>query len=110
MKKTLIVMLILLAPLAASLSVALSEKQATVSVPTTVHYGQTLWGICERVADEYNDTRDLREIVYETAAHNGIKGGMLYAGQKIEVRVMKRQADKLREFSEKFFLKGRCEQ
>ena len=87
MKKTIILALILLAPLAASLSVALHEKQATVSVPTTVHYGQTLWGICERVADEYNDTRDIREIVYETAAHNGIKGGMVYAGQKIEVQI-----------------------
>ena len=77
-------------PLAVSLNVALHEKQATVSVPVVVHQGQTLWGICEREADAVGDTRDIREIIYETAAHNNIKGGMVYAGQKIEIVVQRR--------------------
>lgn len=80
-------MLTLLVPLIASLSVALSEKNNTVSVPVVVHEGQTLWTICERVAEENNDQRDIREIIFETAAHNGIKNGTVYAGQTIEVRV-----------------------
>ena len=82
-------MLTLLVPLIVSLSVALSEKNNTVSVPVVVHEGQTLWTICEREAQAVGDTRDLREIIYETAAHNNIKSGMVYAGQTIEVRVQK---------------------
>ena len=82
-------MLTLLVPLIVSLSVALSEKNNTVSVPVVVHEGQTLWTICEREAQNVGDTRDLREIIYETAAHNNIKSGMVYAGQQIEVRVIK---------------------
>ena len=82
-------MLILLVPLIASFTAALSEKNNTISVPVVVHSGQTLWTICEREADAVGDTRDIREIIYETAAHNGIKSGMVYAGQTIEVRVQK---------------------
>lgn len=89
MKKTIVLMLILLVPLIASFTVALSEKNNTVSVPVVVHEGQTLWTICERVADENNDQRDIREIIYETSVHNNIKSGTIYAGQTIEVRVMK---------------------
>ena len=83
-------MLTLLVPLIVSLSVALSEKNNTVSVPVVVHAGQTLWTICERVTEENGDQRDLREIIYETAAHNGIKNGMVYAGQRIEIVVQRR--------------------
>ena len=82
-------MLTLLVPLIVSLSVALSEKNNTVSVPVVVHQGQTLWGICEREAEVVGDTRDIREIIYETAAHNNIKNGVIYAGQTIEVRGQK---------------------
>ena len=82
-------MLILLVPLIASFAVALNQKNNTISIPVVVHQGQTLWTICERESDAVGDTRDLREIIYETAAHNNIKGGMVYAGQTIEVRVMK---------------------
>ena len=82
-------MLTLLVPLIVSFAVALSEKNNTVSIPVVVHEGQTLWAICEREAEAVGDTRDIREIIYETAAYNNIKSGMVYAGQKIEVRVMK---------------------
>ena len=81
-------MLTLLVPLIVSLSVALSEKNNTVSVPVVVHEGQTLWAICEREAEAVGDTRDIREIIYDTAAHNNLKG-VIYAGQTIEVRVQR---------------------
>lgn len=82
-------MLILLAPLIVSFAVAQSEKNNTISVPVVVHQGQTLWTICEREAEAVGDTRDLREIIYETAIHNNIKNGMVYTGQTIEVRVQR---------------------
>lgn len=76
--------------LTASLAEALQEKQATISVPVVVHQGQTLWTICEREAEVVGDTRDIREIIYETVAHNNIKSGMVYAGQTIEIVVQRR--------------------
>ena len=82
-------MLTLLVPLIASLSVALSEKNNTVSVPVVVHEGQTLWTICEREAQNVGDTRDIREIIFETAAANNIKNGMVYAGQTINVKIIR---------------------
>ena len=82
-------MLTLLVPLIVSLSAAQNQKNNTISVPVVVHQGQTLWTICEREAQNVGDTRDIREIIYETAAHNNIKSGMVYAGQTIEVRVQK---------------------
>ena len=84
---TILSFLICVSLLVSSLVYATNEKNNTVSVPVVVHQGQTLWTICEREAKVVGDTRDIREIVYETAAHNGIKGGMVYAGQKIEVQI-----------------------
>ena len=69
---------------------AAQEKHSTISVPVTVHAGDTLWSICEREAEIAGDARDIREIVFETSAANGIKSGSIYAGQKLIVKVQKR--------------------
>ena len=90
MKKTIVLILTLLVPLIVSLSAAQNQKNNTISVPVVVHEGQTLWTICEREAQNVGDTRDIREIIYETAAHNKIKSGAIYAGQTIEIVVQRR--------------------
>ena len=69
---------------------AAQEKHSTVSVPVVVHAGDTLWSICSREAEIAGDDRDVREIIFETSAANGIKDGGIYAGQKLVVRVQKR--------------------
>lgn len=70
---------------------AAQEKHSTIDVPVTVHTGDSLWAICEREAEIAGDNRDIREIIFETAAANGIKDGGIYAGQKLVVRVQKHE-------------------
>lgn len=53
-----------------------------VEVRHTVVRGQTLWSIAGKLQEEYGDKRDIREIMYEAADNNGIKGH-IYPGQTI---------------------------
>lgn len=71
---------------------AVQERHSTIDVPVAVHTGDTLWSICSREAEIAGDSRDIREIIFETAAANGIKdGGAIFAGQKLIVRVQKHE-------------------
>ena len=72
---------------------AVQERKSTVDVIVTVHAKDTLWGICEREAALAKDTRDLREVIYETCIANNIKdGGAIQPGQQIKVRVQRSEA------------------
>lgn len=67
---------------------AIHERQATESVPVMVRVGDTMWTICEREADKYGDTRDIREIIYESNIYSGIKdGGHIEPGQQVLIRI-----------------------
>lgn len=68
---------------------AAQQNYSTIDVSVTVHTGDTLWSICEREAEIAGDSRDIREIIFETSAANGIKDGGIYAGQKLIVKVQK---------------------
>lgn len=69
---------------------AVQERKSTVDVVVTVHSKDTLWTICEREASIVGDTRDTKEIIYETCIANDIKdGGTIQPGQQIKVRVQR---------------------
>ena len=88
-KLALAVMLILLGAILSGFY-AIQERKQTVDVVVTVHTKDTLWGICEREAALAKDTRDLREVIYETCVANDIKdGGAINPGQVIKVRVQR---------------------
>lgn len=58
--------------------------KTTISVPVTVHTGDTLKSICQELADAYGDTRDWREITYYTQKQNN-KWGAILPGDKLIV-------------------------
>lgn len=90
MKKSYLIIGLMVAGCFVSVFYAHAEMKSTVSVPVTVHAKDTMWAICEREASIAGDTRDLREIIFETNAYNNIKdGGTIQPGQKIMVRVQK---------------------
>lgn len=72
---------------------AVQERKQTVDVVVSVRAKDTLWTICEREAALAKDTRDLREVIYETCVANDIKdGGAITPGQQIKVRVQRGEA------------------
>lgn len=61
----------------------------TISVPVTVLTGDTLNGICSRMALKYGDVRsDLREITYSVKQLNGKTNSAVYAGETIIVELV----------------------
>lgn len=81
LKKLFFALVIALAALAVSGAVFRPEPKI-VEVSYTVVRGQTLWSIAGKLQEEYGDKRDIREIMYEAADNNGIKGH-IYPGQTI---------------------------
>lgn len=49
-----------------------AEQHEKIYVPYTVYSGDTLSDICIRLAEQYGDERDWREIVYDTRQHNNL--------------------------------------
>ena len=90
MKKSILIVGFILLGAILSGFYAVQERKSTIDVVVTVHAKDTLWGICEREASIVGDTRDIREVIYETCIVNGIKdGGAIQPGQQIKVRVQK---------------------
>lgn len=58
-----------------------------VYVPVTVHTGDTLSGICIKLAQQYGDDRDWREIVYYAQEHNG-KKQFLQPGDRLVIELL----------------------
>lgn len=72
--------------MAYALSPLFGQPTMAKTVTVTVHSGDTLWRICERVGRQYKDPRDIREIIYYTRKHNELESRiLLQAGQKIVV-------------------------
>lgn len=64
------------------LRVQLRPYEVTVHVQA----GDTLWRICDRAGMEYQDPRDVREIIYYTRLHNQLDQRItLQPGQEIVI-------------------------
>ena len=76
---------------AAAFTIARGEEPGTyITYSATVGQGDTIWGICSRVATEHDD---LQKLVWETMQLNHIENaGDLQPGQEIKVRVKARGA------------------
>lgn len=64
-----------------------AEPADKILVPVTVHSGDTLSEICQRLAAEYGDERDWREIVYYAQEQNGI-GRYIQPGDKLVIELL----------------------
>lgn len=82
MKKMVYAIILILAALAVSGGIY-SPEPAPITVEHTVQADTTLWEIAGELKDQYNDRRDIREIIFEIAENNG--GGYIYAGQKLTI-------------------------
>lgn len=79
MKKILIITVVILAALAVSGGIYKPSTEP-VTVIHTVHTGDTLWEIVQHYKAEYNDKRDIREIIYYTGSD-----GKLQPGQQVTI-------------------------
>lgn len=61
--------------------------KTTITVPVTVHTGDTLNSICSELAASYGDERDIREITYYVQKQNN-KWGNIYPGDKLVVELL----------------------
>ena len=82
--RTVLVLVLLLT--AFSLRQAHSDAATTrdpvqIATQTTVHQGDTLWSVAQRVAPD----RDPREIVFQLRRLNGLSGATLLVGQQLLV-------------------------
>ena len=82
--RTVLVLILLLT--AFSLRQAHSDAATTrdpvrIATQTTVHQGDTLWSVAQRVAPD----RDPREIVFQLRRLNGLSGATLLVGQQLLV-------------------------
>lgn len=60
----------------------------TKLITVTVHAGDTLWGICDRVGNMYNPGQDVREIIYYARQQNRFDTNLLIQpGQKLIIPV-----------------------
>lgn len=64
-----------------------AEQQEKIYVPYTVYSGDTLSDICIRLAEQYGDERDWREIVYYASEQNG-KPRYLQPGDKLVIELL----------------------
>ena len=56
------------------------------AVTVRVQQGDTLWRICDRAGMDYQDPRDVREIIYYTRLHNRLDQRItLQPGQEIVI-------------------------
>lgn len=66
----------------------------TKLVTVTVHTGDTLWGICDRVGNRYNPKQDVREIIYYARKQNRFDTNLLILpGQKLIIPVEVKKND-----------------
>lgn len=63
------------------------EPAQKISVPVTVHTGDTLKSICQELAAAYGDTRDWREITYYAQKQNN-KWDVIYPGDKLIIELV----------------------
>lgn len=64
-----------------------AEQTEKIYVPYTVYSGDTLSDICIRLAEQYGDKRDWREIVYYASEQNG-KPRYLQPGDKLVIELL----------------------
>lgn len=64
-----------------------AEQTEKIYVPYTVYAGDTLSDICIRLAEQYGDNRDWREIVYYASEQNG-KPRYLHPGDKLVIELL----------------------
>lgn len=64
-----------------------AEQHEKIYVPYTVYAGDTLSDICIRLAEQYGDNRDWREIVYYASEQNG-KPRYLQPGDKLVIELL----------------------
>lgn len=64
-----------------------AEQTEKIYVPYTVYAGDTLSDICIRLAEQYGDNRDWREIVYYASEQNG-KPRYLQPGDKLVIELL----------------------
>ena len=64
-----------------------AEQTEKIYVPYTVYAGDTLSDICIRLAEQYGDERDWREIVYYASEQNG-KPRHLQPGDKLVIELL----------------------
>lgn len=64
-----------------------AEQKKKIYVPYTVYAGDTLSDICIRLAEQYGDNRDWREIVYYASEQNG-KPRYLQPGDKLVIELL----------------------
>lgn len=63
---------------------AMFPDTKTITVPVRVYAGDTLDGICIRLAEKYGDTRNYKEISYYAQKKNNI-GRYIYPGQRLYI-------------------------
>lgn len=84
MKKFLIAVIFIALAVSAGCYIAktLEPDTKTITVPAVVYTGDTLDGICIRLAEKYGDMRNYKEISYYAQKKNNI-GRFIYPGQKL---------------------------
>lgn len=63
---------------------ALFPDTKTITVPVVVYSGDTLDGICIRLAEKYGDERSYKEISWYAQKKNGV-GKFIYSGQVLYI-------------------------
>lgn len=71
-----------------------AEQTEKIYVPYTVYRGDTLSDICIRLAEQYGDERDWREIVYYAQEQNG-KPRYLQPGDKLVIELLVKRGEQL---------------
>lgn len=65
---------------------ALFPDTKTITVPVKVYSGDTLDGICIRLAEKYGDERNYKEISWYAQKKNGV-GEFIYPGQVLYIEL-----------------------
>lgn len=65
---------------------ALFPDTKTITVPVVVYSGDTLDGICIRLAEKYGDERNYKEISWYAQEKNGV-GEFIYPGQVLYIEL-----------------------
>ena len=86
MKKFLIAVIFIALAVSAGCYIAktLEPDTKTITVPAVVYSGDTLDGICIRLAEKYGDTRSYKEISWYAQKKNNIER-YIYPGQKLYI-------------------------
>ena len=86
MKKFLIAVIFIALAVSAGCYIAktLEPDTKTITVPAVVYSGDTLDGICIRLAEKYGDARNYKEISWYAQKKNNIER-YIYPGQKLYI-------------------------